>query len=137
MTPRHPPVSYNAGVLAAQESRIPSHELGSYDGGDIHWLEIRAAGMSDAEILAMNPFDGEGIKELSRRVVTCGTDVRDHWTRRVIPAGERHLVLRESLMGREHETRHSLSSAYLHVVCGDGGAAEFLDVYDEHIALAS
>lgn len=46
-------------------------------------------------------------------------------------------VLRESLMGRETETRHSELSAYLHVVAGDGGAAEFLDVYDEHVALAS
>ncbi|AWB24222.1 MULTISPECIES: hypothetical protein [Methylobacterium] len=27
MTSRHPPVSHIAGVLAAQESRIPSHEL--------------------------------------------------------------------------------------------------------------
>lgn len=111
---------------------------GSYDEGDIDHLEILAAGMTDAQVLEMSPFDGEGITELSRRVVTCGTAVRDHWTRRVIPAGERqHLVLRESLMGREHETWHSELSAYLHVVCGDGGAAEFLDVYDEHVALAS
>lgn len=27
MTSRHPPVSHIAGVLAAQEGRIPSHEL--------------------------------------------------------------------------------------------------------------
>ncbi|WP_268926710.1 hypothetical protein [Methylobacterium ajmalii] len=40
-------------------------------------------------------------------------------------------------MGREHETRHILLSAYLHVVCGDGSATEYLDAYDEHIALAS
>jgi hypothetical protein len=33
-------------------------------------------------------------------------------------------------MGREHETRHSELSAYLHVVAGDGGATEYLDVYD-------
>ncbi|WP_298951994.1 hypothetical protein [uncultured Methylobacterium sp.] len=110
---------------------------GSYDEGDVDFLEVLAAGMTDAEILRMDPFDGEGITELSRRVVTCGTDVRDHWTRRVIPAGERHLVLRETLMGREHETRHSELSAYLHVVAGDGGATEYLDVYDEHVALAS
>lgn len=110
---------------------------GDYSEADIEHLEVLAAGMTDAQILAMQPFDGEGIKELSRRVVTCGTDVRDHWTRRVIPAGERHLVLREAPQGREHETRHSLLSAYLHVVCGDGGATEYLDVYDEHVALAS
>ncbi|WP_438345794.1 hypothetical protein [Methylorubrum populi] len=114
-----------------------SRGIGSYDEADVDWLEIKAAGMTDAEILRMSPFDGEGIVELSRRVVTCSTAVRDHWTRRVIEPGERHLVLRETLQGREHETRHSLLSAYLHVVCGDGGSTEFLDVYDEHIALAS
>ncbi len=41
------------------------------------------------------------------------------------------------MQGREHQTRHSLLSAYLHVVCQDGGASEFLAEYDEHIALAS
>lgn len=110
---------------------------GPYDEANIEFLEVLAAGMSDADILRMDPFDSQGIVEIGRRVVTCSTDVRDHWTRRVIPAGERHLVLRETLMGREHETRHSLLSAYLHVVAGDGGATEFLDVYDEHVALAS
>ncbi|WP_286159101.1 hypothetical protein [Methylobacterium sp. Leaf456] len=40
-------------------------------------------------------------------------------------------------MGRENETRHSELSAYLHVICQDGGAAEFLEAYDEAIALAS
>lgn len=111
--------------------------LGSYDEADVEFLEVLAAGMSDAEILRMSPFDGEGIVEIGRRVVTCSTAVRDHWTRRVIEPGERHLVLRESLMGRETETRHSELSAFLHVVCGVGGATEFLDVYDEHVALAS
>lgn len=110
---------------------------GSYDEADIEHLEVLAAGMSDAQVLAMDPFDGEGIVEIGRRVVTCSTPVRDHWTRRWIDPGERHLVLREALQGRETETRHSLLSAFLHVVCGDGGATEFLDVYDEHIALAS
>ncbi|WP_207182640.1 hypothetical protein [Methylobacterium indicum] len=121
-----------------RRSRIVARiRLGSYDEVDIEWLEVRAAAMTDAEMLKMDPFDGEEITELSRRVVTCGTAVRDHWTRRVIEPGERHLVLREALQGREHETRHSELSAYLHVVAGDGGAAEFLDVYDEHVALAS
>ncbi|AWV16718.1 hypothetical protein A3862_15435 [Methylobacterium sp. XJLW] len=110
---------------------------GSYDEGDVEWLEVRAAGMTDAQVLAMDPFDSQGIVEIGRRVVTCGSPVRDHWTRRVIEPGERHLVLREALQGRETETRHSLLSAYLHVVCKDGGAAEFLDVYDELVALAS
>ncbi|KOX59686.1 MULTISPECIES: hypothetical protein [unclassified Methylobacterium] len=123
---------------ATRRSRIVARiRRGDYSDLDIEWLEIRAAAMTDAEILRMSPFDGEGIVELSRRVVTCSTAVRDHWTRRVIEPGERHLVLRESLMGRETETRHSELSAYLHVVCGDGGAAEFLDVYNEHLALAS
>lgn len=110
---------------------------GSYDEGDVDWLEIRAAGMSDAEVLRMEPFDGVGGIPLGRRVVTCSTPVTDHWTRRTIEPDERHLVFKESIMGRETETRHSLLSAYLHVVAGDGGATEFLAEYDEHIALAS
>ncbi|ACS39118.1 hypothetical protein [Methylorubrum extorquens] len=110
---------------------------GSYDEADVDWLEIKAAGMSDAQVLDMEPFDGVGGIALGRRVVTCSTPVTDHWTRRIIEPGERHLLLRESVMGRETETRHSLLSAYLHVVAGDGGAAEFLEAYDEHIALAS
>jgi len=123
---------------ATRRARIVKRiRRGDYEAADIDWLEVRAAGMTDAEIVRMSPFDGEGIKELSRRVVTASTPVRDHWTRRVIEPDERHLLLRESLQGREHETRHSLLSAYLHVVCGDGGATEFLDVYDEHVALAS
>jgi len=122
---------------ATRRDRIVARiRRGDYSEADVDFLEVLAAGMEDAQILAMQPFDGEGIVELSRRVVTCSTPVRDHWTRRVIPAGEGHMVLRESLMGRETETRHSELSAYLHVVCGDGGASEFLDVYDEHIALA-
>ncbi len=110
---------------------------GSWNEDDIDFLEIRAAGMTDAEILKMEPFDGVGGIALGRRVVTCGTAVRDHWTRRWIEPDERHLIFRESLQGREHQTRHSLLSAYLHVVCQDGGATEFLAEYDEHIALAS
>lgn len=109
--------------------------LGSWDDADIRWLEERAAEMTDAEILRMDPFDGEGITEISRRVVSRDVEV-DHWTRRPIPAGQRHLVLRESLMGRETETRHSLLSAYLHVVAGDGGAAEYLAPFEEPVRLA-
>lgn len=110
---------------------------GSWNEDDIDWLEIKAAAMTDAEVLKMDPFDGEGIIVIGRRVVTCSTPVRDHWTRRWIEPDERHLLLMESLQGREHQTRHSLLSAYLHVVCRDGGAAEFLEAYDEAIALAS
>ncbi|MBE7196319.1 MAG: hypothetical protein INR70_00750 [Parafilimonas terrae] len=110
---------------------------GSYDEADVAWLEIKAAMMTDAEVLRMEPFDGVGGLALGRRVVTCSTPVRNHWTRRVIEPDERHLVFRESIMGRETETRHSLLSTYLHVVCRDGGASEFLEAYDEHIALAS
>ena len=110
---------------------------GSYDEGDIDWLEIRAAGMSDAEVLSMQPFGEEKLLELARRVVTASTPQVDFWTRREIAPDERHLMLRESIAGRERESRHSLLSAYLHVVCGDGGSTEFLSAYDEHIALAS
>ncbi|MBK3397690.1 hypothetical protein [Methylobacterium ajmalii] len=60
---------------------------GSYDEGGVEHLKILAAGMTDAEILRMDPFDGEGVKELGRRVFTYGTPVWDHWTRRAIPAG--------------------------------------------------
>lgn len=110
--------------------------VGSYDEGDVRWLEERAAAMTDAEILQMDPWDGERVTEISRRVVTATTPQRCHWTRRAIPAGERHLVLVETLRGREHETRHSMLSAYLHVVAADGGASEFLAEYEDHHALA-
>ncbi|MEH3144087.1 MAG: hypothetical protein PGN34_01740 [Methylobacterium frigidaeris] len=110
---------------------------GDYSEADVDWLEIKAAAMTDAEVLRMQPFGEEQITELARRVVTASTPQVDFWTRREIAPDERHLVLRESIAGRERESRHSLLSAYLHVVCGDGGAAEFLDVYDEHVALAS
>lgn len=93
--------------------------------------------MSDKVVLQMEPFDEAMEHEISRRVARASTPQTDHWTRRTIPAGQRHLVLREHLMGRENETRHSLLSAYLHVVEGDGGSTEFLAEYDEHIALAS
>ncbi|GBU17008.1 MULTISPECIES: hypothetical protein [Methylobacterium] len=93
--------------------------------------------MSDKVVLQMEPFDEAMEHEISRRVARASTPQADHWTRRTIPAGQRHLVLREHLMGRENETRHSLLSAYLHVVAGDGGSTEFLAEYDEHIALAS
>jgi hypothetical protein len=59
-------------VLAPHE-RFPQDEVPLARGDD-------AARPVVAEILRMDPFDGEGITELSRRVVTCGTDVRDHWT---------------------------------------------------------
>ncbi|MBB5758347.1 hypothetical protein HNR00_003067 [Methylorubrum rhodinum] len=110
---------------------------GSYDEGDVAWLEERAATMTNAEILAMKPFDEAMEHEISRHVARASTPQTDHWTRRTIPPGERHLILREHLMGRENETRHSEISAYLHVIAGDGGASEFLAEYDEHIALAS
>lgn len=110
---------------------------GDWSEGDVAWLEERAAAMTDAEILAMVPFDDERRHEISRHVARASTPQTDHWTRREIPAGARHMVLRESLRGREHETRHSLLSAYLHVVAGDGGATEHLAAYDEHVALAS
>ena len=110
---------------------------GSWTEDDIDWLEIKAAAMSNAEVLAMEPFDGVGGIVIGRRVVTASTPVRDHWTRRWIEPYERHLLFLESMQGREHQTRHSLLSAYLHVVCQDGGASEFLAEYDEHIALAS
>lgn len=51
---------------------------GSYDKADIDWLEIKAAAMSDAQVLRMDPFDSQGIIEIGRRVVTCSTAVRDH-----------------------------------------------------------
>lgn len=110
--------------------------LGSYDDRDIAWLEKSAATMTDAKILEMSPFDNEGITELWRRVVVSKDAQVDHWTRRAIAPGERHLVLRESLMGRETETRHSLLSAYLHVVCKDGGASEYLAPFEEPVRLA-
>lgn len=111
--------------------------LGSYDTADIEWLEIRAAAMEDAKVLRMQPFGEERILELARCVVTASTPQTDFWTRREIAPDERHLMLRESVGGRERETRHSLLSAYLHVVCQDGGATEFLSAYDEHVALTS
>lgn len=110
--------------------------LGSRDEGDVLWLEERAAQMSDAQVLSMAPFDGEPITEISRHVARATTPQKDHWTQREIPAGARHLVLRESLRGRVTETRHSLLSAYLHDVAGDGGATEHLAACDESIALA-
>jgi hypothetical protein len=110
---------------------------GDYSEGDVAWLEERAAAMTDAEILAMVPFGEERVTEIRRRVGTANAPRVDHWTRRPIPPGERHLVLVEALRGREHETRHSALSAYLHVVAGDGAATEFLSAYDEHVALAS
>lgn len=126
------------GREAALRDRIVKRiRRGDYSEDDVDWLEIKAAGMSDAQVLAMEPFDGEGIIVIGRRVVTCSTAVRDHWTRRWIEPDERHLIVRESLEGREHQTRHSLLSAYLHVVCKDGGATEFLEAYDEAVALAS
>jgi hypothetical protein len=110
---------------------------GDFSELDVRWLEERAALMSDAQVLSMEPFEGERVVEVERRVVRVTTPQTDHWTRREIPPGERHLLLRESLQGRVRETRHSLLSAFLHVVCGDGGATEFLAEYDEHVALAS
>ena len=93
--------------------------------------------MTNAQVLQMAPFDEDRAHEISRHVGRASTPQTDHWTRREIPAGERHLVLREHLRGRETETRHSELSAYLHVVCQDGGSTELLAEYDEHIALAS
>lgn len=110
--------------------------VGSHDEDVIAWLEARAATMTDAQVLRMQPFDEEPITELWRRVSVSREPQVDHWTRRVIYPGERHLVLRESLMGREHETRHSVLSAYLHVVCKDGGASEFLAQFEEPVRLA-
>lgn len=122
----------------ARRDRIVKRiRLGDYSEADVAWLEERAAAMTSAEILAMTPFDEAGAHEISRHVARASTPQVDHWTRRPIPAGQRHLVLREHLMGRETETRHSELSAYLHVICRDGGAAEFLDAYDEAVALAS
>lgn len=122
----------------ARRARIVKRiRRGDYSDLDVEWLEVRAAGMEDAEVLRMQPFGEEKITELARRVVTASTPQTDFWTRREIAPDERHLMLRESVGGRERESRHSLLSAYLHVVAGDGGASEFLAEYDEHVALAS
>jgi hypothetical protein len=110
---------------------------GDWDEKDISWLQERAALMSDAEVMSMAPFDSERIVEISRHVARASTPQVDFWTRREIPAGARHLVLRESLRGQVTETRHSTLSAYLHVVAGDGGATEHLAANDESIAMAS
>lgn len=116
---------------------VPWLREGSYDEADIRWLEERAATMTNAEILKMTPFDEAREHEISRHVAQASTPQTDHWTRRPIPPGERHLVLHEHLMGRENETRHSVLSVYLNVVCQDGGAVEFLAEYQEALALAS
>ncbi|AWB24218.1 MULTISPECIES: hypothetical protein [Methylobacterium] len=129
-----PKLAHEATRVARIVKRI---RRGDWSEVDISWLQERAALMSDAEILSMAPFDGERLTEISRHVARASTPQVDHWTRREIPVGQRHLVLRESLRGREHATRHSLLSAYLHVVAGDGGATEFLSACDEHVALAS
>lgn len=123
---------------AARRARIVARiRRGDYSEADIAWLEERAAAMSDAQIMETQPFEGERVTEIRRRVVTATTPQTDHWTRRTIVPGERHLVLVEMLNGRERETRHSLLSSYLHVAAGDGGATEFLAEYEDHHALAS
>lgn len=83
----------------------------------------------------MDPIEDAAVIELGRRIVTSDIPERDHWSCRIIQPGERHLLVRESLCGRVTETRHSSLSAYLHVACLDGLAAEFL-ADDEPVAPA-
>ena len=84
--------------------------------------------MIDEDVLRMQPFDTDQIdaRLISAKVVRGRRAHVCHWTGYAIPAGERHLVLREAVDGKILTTRHSLLAAYLDVVAGDGSIAELL-----------